>query len=96
VGEARTFLSRLLGLMGKKKIQGSALWFPRCQSIHTCFMRIPIDVAFLDREGRVVERREALRAWRLVSGGSAADSALELPAGALAELRIELGDLIEW
>ena len=59
-------MSRLAGLMGKKEIGGNALWFPDCRSIHTCFMRIPIDVAFLDRERRVVRKLERLRAWRLV------------------------------
>jgi uncharacterized membrane protein (UPF0127 family) len=96
VGEARSFGRRFLGLMGRKSIDGDGLWIPGCSSIHTCFMRMAIDVAFLDSEQRVVSKRESLAPWRLVSGGKGARSVLELPAGALAAHRIDVGDVIEW
>jgi uncharacterized membrane protein (UPF0127 family) len=82
--------------MGRKSIDGDGLWIPDCSSIHTCFMRMPIDVAFLDSEQRVVKKSETLGPWRLVSGGKGAHSVLELPAGALAANRIDVGDVIEW
>ena len=42
------FLSRLTGLLSRSSLgEGGALMFPRCRSIHTCFMRFPIDVLFL-------------------------------------------------
>jgi len=30
------------------------LWIPRCRAVHTLGMRVPLDVVFLDRDGRVV------------------------------------------
>ena len=36
-----------------------------CNSIHTFFMRFPIDVAFVDRAGRIVQAPRTVRPWRL-------------------------------
>ena len=39
---------RLVGLLSRASLApGDALLFPRCNSIHTCFMRFPIDVVFV-------------------------------------------------
>ena len=49
--------------------------FPRCRDVHTLTMRHPLDVAFLDRRGRVVAvhrlvlpgaRLRCGRAWAVV------------------------------
>ena len=39
----------------------SALLIAPCRSVHTVGMRVPIDIAFLDREGRVLSTRRAVR-----------------------------------
>lgn len=39
--------------------------FPRCSSVHTCFMRSPIDVAFIDREGHVLSVCQGVPPWRI-------------------------------
>lgn len=41
--------------------------FPRCSSIHTCLMRMRIDVAFLDRDGKVLAVYRNVRPWRICS-----------------------------
>lgn len=47
---ARGFFQRLMGLMGQREVpDGCALMFPRCRSIHTYWMRIPIDVVWVAR-----------------------------------------------
>jgi uncharacterized protein len=74
-------LSRLRGLMGRRGLaSGHGLLLRPAPSIHTCFMRFPIDAVFLDRDGRVVSVRPRLRAWRF-AGERGARSVLELPAG---------------
>lgn len=74
-------LSRLRGLMGRRSLaSGHGLLLRPSPSIHTCFMRFPIDVVFLDRELRVVSVRARLRAWRF-AGQRGARAVLELPAG---------------
>ena len=52
---ASHWLSRLKGLLGRDRaIRGDlGLWISPCRAIHTVGMRFPIDVAFIDRKGKV-------------------------------------------
>ena len=68
----------------------------QCGSIHTVGMTYPIDVAFLDAEGRIVRTIERLSPWRVGLGGTHAVHALELPSGRLEETGIVEGDLLSW
>jgi uncharacterized membrane protein (UPF0127 family) len=54
-------------------------------------MRFPIDVIFLDKEGRVVKVISSMKPWRTALGGGGRD-ALELNAGEASRLQIEPGD----
>src|SRR3954471_311574 len=78
-------LTRLRGLMGRAELpSGHGLLLRPSPSIHTCFMRFPIDAVFLDRELRVVSVRDRLRTWRF-AGQRGARAVLELPAGEAAQ-----------
>ncbi len=86
------FWSRGRGLMGRRTLpQGEGLWLAPCGSIHTCFMRFPIDVIFVDREGRVTRICAHLRPWRFASGGPGACAVLEVAAGWLDLSRLSPG-----
>lgn len=76
---ARGFLERARGLIGRPKLrEDEALLIPKCNAIHTCFMRYPIDARFLDRKGNPVREVKNIRPWRLfVWGGWRARSVLE-------------------
>ena len=76
---AETFWERARGLIGRPApASGRGLLIPRCNAIHTLFMRYPIDATFLDRRGRVVKCVRNLRPWRLfVWGGWRARQVLE-------------------
>jgi uncharacterized membrane protein (UPF0127 family) len=50
-----------------------ALRIPRCRSVHTFGMRFPLDVIFLDGEGRPVRVERGVRPWRVVSCRDAKD-----------------------
>src|SRR4051794_4672276 len=64
---ASSLRSRLLGLALLEDLPPDcALLIPACSSIHTFGMRFPIDVAFLDRSGRVVKLRTATPPRRVV------------------------------
>ena len=82
---ARSFLSRLLGLMGRKHFPPSfdALLFENCNSIHCFFMRMEIDVLFIDRDFKAVKCVHNLKPWHLAFGGLKSCSCIELPAGTL-------------
>ena len=45
--------NRFIGLMFKKNID-YGLCFPRCNSIHTFFMKIPIDVIMTDKDYNIL------------------------------------------
>lgn len=80
--EATTFGARLIGLMGRAKLDfGEGLHISPCNSIHTFFMRIPIDALFLDGELKVVKLCAAMPPWRITGVYFGARSVLELPAG---------------
>jgi uncharacterized membrane protein (UPF0127 family) len=62
---ADTPLSRLKGLLGRAELpSGDGLLIRPTSSIHTCFMRFPIDAVFLDRELVVLRVVPRLRPWR--------------------------------
>jgi len=73
--------------------QGAGLLLPGTSSVHTHFMRFPIDVVFLDAERRVVSIGPALRPWRM-AGAKGARSVLELRAGECERVGLAVGDVI--
>jgi uncharacterized protein len=78
---AATALTRLRGLLGSGGLDpGKGLLLRPASSIHTFFMRFPIDVVFLDRELEVRKVVPGLGPWRF-AGARGAKSALELAAG---------------
>jgi uncharacterized protein len=91
---AKSFHARFRGLMLTPSLaRGTGLLFPRTSSVHTHFMRYPIDVVFLDDDRRVLSIKHRLRAWRFASARGAA-SALEVPAGTCARLGLTVGETL--
>ena len=77
---ATTHRSRTLGLaLLSRERAGAGLLIPRCRSVHTFGMLFALDLVFLDREGRMVDRCRNVPAGRVV-GRPAADAVLELPS----------------
>lgn len=84
VAVADSWWSRCRGLLARPPLRnGEGLLLFGCGSVHTVGMTYPIDVAFLDAEGRVVRSIEHLAPWRVGLGGAEAVHTLELPAGRL-------------
>ena len=78
---AATAYSRLKGLLGHSGLErGEGLLLRPASSIHTFFMRFPIDVVFLDRELGVRKVVPELEPWKLAFARGAR-SALELAPG---------------
>jgi hypothetical protein len=91
---ADSFRLRLRGLLGRRDVgSDEGLLLVGSPSIHTTFMRFPIDVVFLDRDWKVVRIRHRLRPWR-VAWARGAVAALELPAGAAAASGVREGDVL--
>ena len=88
--------SRFLGLMGRSRLEeGGGLLIEPCSSIHTFFMRFPIDVVFIDRDSRVVRMAENVKPWRIMLGGKGAHAVVELAGGVLAGTAITVGDQLD-
>jgi uncharacterized protein len=78
---ADSFGLRLRGLLGRKGLESDeGFLLIGSPSIHTTFMRFPIDAVFLDRELRVIGVRPTMRPWRF-AGRRRAKHILELRAG---------------
>ncbi len=62
--------------------------------MHMFFMRFPIDVVFLGRDGRVLKVDHKLRPWQVSSIVPGARYALELAAGRAERCNLRAGDRI--
>jgi len=92
---ATTFLGRLQGLLFSSELsEDEGLLLHPCNSIHTCFMRYPIDAVFLDNDYRVVALERNLLPWRINIAHPQARYVLELPAGQVALTLTEVGDIL--
>jgi uncharacterized protein len=97
IGVADGWWSRSRGLLGRDALApGEGLLLTPCRSIHMYGMRFPLDVAFLDREGTVVETYADLAPGRRTGWHRTARHALELPAGTLAATGTGPGDRLAW
>src|SRR5437868_14937833 len=91
---ARDPWSRMKGLLGRRSLPpGHGLLLQPAGSIHTFFMRFPIDAVFLDGERRVVKVAAHVRPWR-TAAGKKARAVLELAAGEASRLGIKTGDVL--
>jgi uncharacterized membrane protein (UPF0127 family) len=89
---ASTLWRRFMGLMFRGELPaGHGLALSPCNSIHMFFMRIPLDVVFLDGGGRVLRVYHAIRPWRATRVIRGAHTAVELPAGTLRQAGVEEG-----
>ncbi len=91
---ADTGPKRNKGLLGRAGLAaGEGLWIVPCESVHTFFMRFPIDLVYLDRRHKIKKLRSAVGPWRL-SACFSAYSILELPAGTIASTQTQCGDTL--
>jgi uncharacterized membrane protein (UPF0127 family) len=92
---ADSFWSRFRGLLGRGGLEADeGLMLRPASSIHTFFMRFPIDAVFLDAELRVRHVRGDMGPWRTAaSRGSRA--VLELAAGESERRGVTEGERLE-
>lgn len=96
VWRASSAWDRLRGLLGRGPLaKDEALLIEPCASVHTFGMGYPIDLAFLDRDGRVLRIVRELKPRR-VAARPGARATLEMAAGAAAGLGLRAGDRLEW
>ena len=85
-------LRRMRGLLGRRSLPADqGILLTPAGSVHTAFMRFPIDAVFLDRELVVVAIAADLRAWRAATRRGA-HAVLELAAGETQRRGLRVGD----
>jgi protein-S-isoprenylcysteine O-methyltransferase Ste14/uncharacterized membrane protein (UPF0127 family) len=93
---AHTHWTRLRGLLGTRRLEpGQGLWIKPCNQVHMFGMRYPIDVVFLDDDGRALRLVHALQPNRVSPRVAGASGVLELPAGTLERAGLTEGARIE-
>lgn len=86
--------TRRTGLLAHESMPaGAAMIIAPTNAIHTFFMKFPIDVLFVAKDGVVVKTRDGLRPWRM-SAAWRAHAVIELPAGALQRSPVRVGDRV--
>ncbi|MFC9826442.1 DUF192 domain-containing protein [Streptomyces albogriseolus] len=90
---AASYRARTRGLLGRDALEGALLLSP-ANSIHTFRMRMPIDVAYLDRRLRVLAVR-TMPPGRLGRPRVRARHVIEAEAGAMAGWGIGVGTVVE-
>jgi uncharacterized membrane protein (UPF0127 family) len=86
------FRARQRGLLGRDGLTG-ALWLAPCRQVHTFGMRFAIDVAYVDRRGRVLAVHR-MRPGRLARPHLRARAVVEAEAGAFAAWNLAPGSAV--
>ena len=94
---ASTAAQRVRGLLGRECLEdGQGLLFKGCSSLHTFFMRFPIDIVFTDKDGRVLKTAAGVKPFKLVAAPLRAYYAIELPEGAIRESKTSVHDQLDF
>jgi uncharacterized protein len=89
---AETPLTRLKGLLGRGDLErGEGLLLRPASSIHTFFMRFPIDAVWVDHNLTVLKVSPELGPWR-TAACKGAKGVIELPAGEAERRGLQPGD----
>ena len=90
---ADSFLSRLIGLLGKKFLKpDGGVWIIPANAVHTIGMLFTFDLVLIDKDFKVVGLRELVRPFRVTRPNFRAESVIELPAHSIFKSRTEVGD----
>ena len=79
---AQTTVSRLKGLLFYKEFRNrEALIIKPCNSIHTFFMRFPIDVIFVGSNDKILKIHQGIKPFKVTPVYFKSKFVIELPAG---------------
>jgi hypothetical protein len=93
---ADTLPRRMRGLLGRHAlVPGDGIVLRPGWSIHTAFMRFPIDVVFVDADQVVLRVVAGLKPWRAALCRGAHD-VIELANGECSRHELEAGDRVAW
>jgi uncharacterized membrane protein (UPF0127 family) len=92
---AQSSWERMKGLLGRKELSpGRGMVIRGCYSVHTFFMKFPLDLVFTDRSLRVLKTRRGVRPFRMAFS-LWADTVIELGPGSFERSPIRVGEILE-
>jgi uncharacterized membrane protein (UPF0127 family) len=87
---------RTRGLLGRPQLQADeGMLIGDCRFVHTVGMGYRLDLAFIDRNGKVRKLVKALAPIR-IAGSLAACATLELAPGTVERVGLAEGDCLKW
>ena len=90
---ATNLFDRAVGLLKYRTLpDGEALFFPKCNSVHTVGMRFAIDLVFIDAAGLIVHLEPSVVPGRLIFPIARAWGVIELASGAIKQSQLSVGD----
>jgi uncharacterized protein len=93
---ADNFFTRLKGLLGKKELpEGQCMLISPCKSVHTFFMKFPIDVVFIDKGFKVVKVIKNMVPGRTSPYVKEAWAVIEMPVDAELECKLVVADELQ-
>ncbi len=93
----KSWASRLKGLLGRTSLDpDEGVWISPCDSIHTFFMMMSIDVVFLDESLVIVKLIRNMTPFQICLPVKYAASVLEGPVGMIQRSGLEKGTKLEF
>lgn len=94
VETAQTLKQRAVGLLGRSElVEDHCLWILKCRSVHSFFLRFPIDVLYVDKDLRITKIEKNMKSWRISWGGFSSSSCFEFGANQVGTT-VNVGDLL--
>jgi uncharacterized membrane protein (UPF0127 family) len=91
-----SFMHRAVGLLARTTLRpDEGVWITSCRAIHTMGMQVAIDVIFVDGDGYVIQAVHDVKPNRIALSCPGARSVVELGSGALREVDVMPGDVLE-
>ncbi len=84
------FFNRLMGFMFKKNFN-YAICFPKCNSVHTFFMREKIDIIMTDKNYNIIYIYKNFKPWKIILPKKNIYYTFEIPIN---KLNFNIGDKI--
>lgn len=92
---AVSFRTRFRGMIGRCFKGFDAMVFEHCSAVHTCFMRINLDIVFLNRENKICGLFPAVEPWRLRIAAKGGQTVIEMPEGAIARYNLKFDEVLD-
>ena len=90
--EAKTYYSKMKGLLGKSSLGNDEGLLIETQSVHTFFMKFTMDAVFVNKDFIVTKVLKNMKPWRITPVYLHSKYVIEFNGGTVNEKNIEVGD----